>query len=188
MRDGHILQADAPQKLYEEPRDLFVAAFIGSPSMNLVEATIDGDEIGFGQFRLPLDRARRPPRGVDRVVLGIRPESFDDAQFAQGHWPRIEVSVDVLEELGSDSHVFFRVSAPRVTIETRDASDDETTILAEHDSRFTARVNPATRAEVGESLELALNPASFHFFDVRTGESLLLADAGREPAHEEALS
>jgi ABC-type sugar transport system ATPase subunit len=156
--------------------------------MNLVEATVDRDAVTFGQFRAPLDQARRPSRGVDRVVLGIRPESFDDAAFAQAHWPRLEVTVDVLEELGSDSHVFFRVAAPRVTIETRNASDDETTILAEHDSRFTARVNPATRAEVGAPLELAVNPASFHFFDVRTGESLLLADAGREPAHEEALS
>ena len=188
MRDGRIVQVDVPQRLYQSPNDLFVAAFIGSPSMNLVEATIDGDDIAFGQFRVPLDRAHRPPRGVDRVVLGVRPESFDDAAFAQAHWPRIEVSVDVLEELGSDSHVFFRVAAPRVTIETRESSDDETAILAENDSRFTARVNPATRAGVGTALELAVNPASFHFFDARTGESLLLADAGREAAHEEALS
>ncbi|HST17305.1 MAG TPA: sn-glycerol-3-phosphate ABC transporter ATP-binding protein UgpC [Gaiellaceae bacterium] len=187
MRDGRVVQVDVPQRLYQSPNDLFVAAFIGSPSMNLVEATVDGDGITFGQFRVPLDLARRPPRGVDRVVLGVRPESFDDAAFAQAHWPRLEVTVDVLEELGSDSHVFFRVAAPRVTIETRNAPDDETTILAEHDSRFTARVNPATRAGVGSPLELAVNPASFHFFDVRTGESLLLADAGREPAHEEAL-
>jgi multiple sugar transport system ATP-binding protein len=188
MRDGRIVQVDVPQRLYQSPNDLFVAAFIGSPSMNLVEATVDGDGVTFGQFHVPLDPARRPSRGVDRVVLGIRPESFDDAAFTRAHLPRLEVTVDVLEELGADSHVFFRVAAPRVTIETRDASDDETTILAESDSRFTARVNPATRAEVGTPLELAVNPASFHFFDVRTGESLLLADAGREPAHEEALS
>ena len=74
-----------------------------------------------------------------------------------------------------------------MTIETRDASDDEATILVEHDSRFTARVNPATRADVGAQLELAFNPAGFHFFDVGTGESLLLADSGRQSAHEEAL-
>jgi multiple sugar transport system ATP-binding protein len=187
MRDGRIVQVDVPQRLYQSPNDLFVAAFIGSPSMNLVEATVEGDEIAFGQFRVPLTTARRPPRDVDRVVLGIRPESFDDAAFAQPRWPRLAVTVEVLEELGSDSHVFFHVAAPRMTIETRNASDEET-ILAEHDSRFTARVNPATRAGVGVPLELAVDPASFHFFDVRTGESLLLADAGREPAHEEALS
>ena len=60
MRDGRILQVDAPQRLYEQPRDVFVAGFIGSPAMNLVEATIDGDSSRFGQFRVPLDPSRRP--------------------------------------------------------------------------------------------------------------------------------
>jgi multiple sugar transport system ATP-binding protein len=192
MHDGRIVQVDVPQRLYQSPSDLFVAAFIGSPSMNLVEATIEGDTIAFGQFRVPLGPDRRPPAGITRVVLGIRPEAFDDAAFGRSHLPRIEVAPDVLEELGSDSHVFFRVAAPRITFETRGEADDETTILAESDSRFTARVNPATTARVGAPLELAVDPSSFHFFDVRSGESLLspagsLADAGREPAHEEAL-
>jgi multiple sugar transport system ATP-binding protein len=187
MRDGRIVQVDVPQRLYQSPNDLFVAAFIGSPSMNLVEATVEGDEIAFGQFRVPLAPARRPPRGVGKVVLGIRPESFDDAAFARSHLPRISVTVEVLEELGSDSHVLFRVASPRVTIETRNAPDDETTILAEHDSRFTARVNPATKAGVGAPLELALDPATFHFFDVETGDSLLLADSRGQAAHEEPL-
>jgi multiple sugar transport system ATP-binding protein len=187
MRDGRIVQVDVPQRLYHSPNDLYVAAFIGSPSMNLVEATIDGNTIAFGQFRVPLSPRRRPPAGATRVVLGIRPEAFDDAAFAQGDLPRIDVTVEVLEELGSDSHVFFHVAAPRVAIETRSGSDDEATILAEHNSRFIARVNPGTRAVVGEPIELALNPASFHFFDVQTGESLLLADTGRQSAYEEAL-
>jgi multiple sugar transport system ATP-binding protein len=188
MRDGRIVQVDVPQRLYRSPNDLFVAAFIGSPSMNLVDATIDGDTIAFGQFRIPLAPGRRPPRGVSRVTLGIRPEAFDDAAFSRVELPRIEVTVDVLEELGSDSHVFFHVAAPRVTIETRDATSDDTTILAEHDSLFTARVDPATKGRVGEPLELTVDPARFHFFDVETGRSLLLADAGRQAAHEEALS
>jgi multiple sugar transport system ATP-binding protein len=185
MRDGRIVQVDVPQRLYETPNDLFVAAFIGSPSMNLVEATITGDTIAFGQFRVPLSPARRPPAGTSSVVLGIRPEAFDDAAFGRSHLPRIEVVPDVLEELGADSHVFFRVAAPRITFETRGEGDDETTILAEHDSRFTARVDPATAARVGEPLELTVDPSKFHFFDVRSGESL--ADAGRQAAHEEAL-
>ncbi len=187
MRDGRVVQVDVPQRLYESPNDLFVAAFIGSPSMNLVEATVEDDVIAFGQFRVPLAPARRPPRDVTEVVLGIRPEAFDDAAFGQIHLPRIEATVDVLEELGADSHVFFHVAAPRVTIEMRDATNDDATILAEHDSLFTARVDPATKAQAGQSLELAVNPAKFHFFDVGTGESLLLADAGRQTAHEEAL-
>jgi multiple sugar transport system ATP-binding protein len=187
MRDGRVVQVDVPQRLYQSPNDLFVAAFIGSPSMNLVEATVESDTIVFGQFRIPLFPARRPPHGVTEVVLGIRPEVFDDAGFSQKQLPRIEVTVDVLEELGSDSHVLFHVAAPRVTIETRDAANDEATILAESDSLFTARVDPATKARAGQSLALAVDPAKFHFFDVRTGESLLLADAGRQAAHEEAL-
>jgi multiple sugar transport system ATP-binding protein len=188
MRDGRIVQVDSPQRLYQAPNDLFVAAFIGSPSMNLVEATVDGDTITFGQFRVPLSADRRPPGGESKVVLGIRPEAFDDAAFARSDLPRIDVTADVLEELGADSHVFFRVAAPRVTFETRGEEDDETTILAEHDSRFTARVDPASAARVGEPLVLTVDPSKFHFFDVRSGASLLsLADAGREPAHEEAL-
>jgi len=185
MRDGRIVQVDVPQRLYETPNDLFVAAFIGSPSMNLVEATITGDTIAFGQFQVPLSPARRPPAGTSSVVLGIRPEAFDDAAFGRSHLPRIEVVPDVLEELGADSHVFFRVAAPRITFETRGEGDDETTILAERDSRFTARVDPSTAARVGAPLDLTVDPSKFHFFDVRSGESL--ADAGREAAHEEAL-
>jgi multiple sugar transport system ATP-binding protein len=188
MSDGRIVQVDVPQRLYQEPRNLFVAAFIGSPSMNLVRARVEGETIAFGQFRVPLDPVRRPPPGVAEVVLGIRPEGFNDAAFVHRALPRIEVGIEVLEELGSDSHAFFHVAAPRVQLESRNDPDDETTILAEHDSLFTARVDPATKARVGETLQLAVNPARFHFFDVEAGETLLLADAGGEAAHEEALS
>src|SRR4051812_18830971 len=96
MRDGHILQVDRPQQLYAQPRNLFIAAFIGSPAMNLVEATVEGNEVAFGQYRVPLATSREP----GRVVLGIRPESFEDAAFAPG-LPTLDVSVEVVEELGS---------------------------------------------------------------------------------------
>jgi multiple sugar transport system ATP-binding protein len=188
LRDGILQQVDTPQHLFHNPANLFVAAFIGSPSMNLVEGKVVGDAIAFGQFRLPLAPGRRPPPGVESVVLGIRPEAFDDAAFAPGSLPRIAVTVEVLEELGSDSYVFFRIAAPRVSIESLGESDDEPSILAEDDSLFTARVDATTKARVGEPLELAVDPAGFHFFDVRSGESLLLADAGRQPAHEEPLA
>ena len=120
MRDGHILQVDTPQRLYAEPRDLFVAGFIGSPAMNLVEATVDG---GVGALRPVLAcrsrRAGRPPDGP--VVLGIRPESFEDAAFAPG-LPTIDVAVEVLEDLGSDAHVFFTVDARSITAEVLEES------------------------------------------------------------------
>ena len=172
MREGRILQIDRPQKLYEEPQDLFVAAFIGSPAMNLVEARIDGNEVVFGQFRLPLDPERRPARAAGKLVLGIRPESFEDAAFAPSGLPTMDVSVAVLEELGADSHAFFRVDAPRITAELLEARE-EATLLAEPTALFSARVDPRTRAEVGESLELAVDPSRFHFFDPESGTSLL---------------
>ena len=182
MRDGRILQADEPQKLYAEPRDLFVAAFIGSPAMNLVEATIDGDDVLLGQFRIPLASGRRPLRDTGgRVVLGIRPEGFEDTAFASSELPRLEVQVEVLEGLGSDAHVFFLVNASRITAETLEASEEEATLIALEKAMFTARVDPRTRASVGERMELAVDPDRFHFFDPVTGDSLLRpARAGAE--------
>jgi multiple sugar transport system ATP-binding protein len=175
MRDGVILQIDRPQRLYEQPQDLFVAAFIGSPAMNLVEARIDGNEIVFGQFRLPLDAHRRPPPSTGKVVLGIRPEGFEDAAFASSGLPTIDVEVAVVEELGADSHVFFRVNAPKITAELLEA-DEEATLLDKPTALFSARVDPQTRAQVGEPLELAVDPTRFHFFHAETGTSLLRAE------------
>jgi multiple sugar transport system ATP-binding protein len=179
MRDGRILQVDRPQRLYEEPQDLFVAAFIGSPAMNLAEATIDGDHVVFGQFRIPLDRARRPASSVKDVVLGIRPEAFEDAAFVSSDLPTIDVSVAVLEELGADSFAHFRVDAPPITAEQLEA-DDEASLLAEPSALFSARLDPKTRAEVGGDLTLAVDPSEFHFFDAQTGSSLLTV-ASSEP-------
>jgi multiple sugar transport system ATP-binding protein len=176
MRDGRILQIDRPQKLYEEPQDLFVAAFIGSPPMNLVEAQLAGGEILFGQFRVPLDPERRPAGASGKVVLGIRPESFEDATFAPSSLPTIDVAVTVVEELGADSHALFRVDAPRITAELLEARE-EATLLSEPTALFSARVDPRTRAEVGRPLELAVDPSRFHFFDPDTGTSLLRGTA-----------
>jgi multiple sugar transport system ATP-binding protein len=172
MREGRILQTDRPQKLYEEPKDLFVAAFIGSPAMNLVQARIDGDEIVFGQYRVPLDPVRRPDRASGEIILGIRPESFEDAAFAPAEQGTIEVIVTVLEELGADAHVFFRVDARQVTAEALEGKEDAT-LIADSTALFSARVDPRTRARVGEPIRLAVDPSRFHFFDPETGASLL---------------
>jgi multiple sugar transport system ATP-binding protein len=176
LRDGRILQVDSPQRLYEQPRDVFVAGFIGSPAMNLVEATLDGDHVGFGQFRVPLDPERRPAsaRSHPRVVLGIRPESFEDAAFASLELPTIDVEVVVVEELGSDAHVFFPVDAPRLTREAIEAEgEDDAQLVADSGALLNARVDPRTTARVNGRLGLAVDPGRFHFFDPETGESLL---------------
>ena len=178
MRDGRVLQVDEPQRLYQEPHDLFVAAFIGSPAMNLVEATIDGDTVRFGQFAVPLDPVRRPSQGARRVVLGIRPEAFEDAAFASGDLPRVDVGVEVQEELGADIHLFFTVEAPSITAETLEAAEgDESSLLARNHALFTARVDARSRARVGDRIRLAVDPARFHFFDPATGAGLVAAAA-----------
>jgi multiple sugar transport system ATP-binding protein len=141
--------------------------------MNLVEARIDGQELVFGQYHVPLDAGRRPEGTRRNVVLGIRPESFEDASFAPRELPTIEVEVAVLEELGADAHVFFRVDAPQVTAEALEGRDDAT-LIADSTALFSARVDPRTRARVGERIVLAVDPSRFHFFDSETGASLLL--------------
>jgi multiple sugar transport system ATP-binding protein len=178
MRNGHMLQVDRPQRLYERPRDLYVAAFIGSPAMNLVEATLDGDEVTFGGLRFPLDEARRPRTGPRDIVLGIRPECFEDADFAAPGVPTMETRIEVVEELGSDAHVFFNVDAPPVTAELLEAADeDQAGLLRSELALFTARVDARTRARPGADLRLAVDPARFHFFDPQTGASLTAESA-----------
>jgi multiple sugar transport system ATP-binding protein len=189
MRDGRILQVDTPQRLYREPVDLFVAAFIGTPAMNLVDASLEGEEVAFGQYRIALAPGRRPERADGRVVLGIRPESFEDAGFAGADSPRLDVTVDVVEELGSDVHVFFHVDAPRASSEMLEAAEHDSSLLVEEQALFNARVDPRTAARVGRRLQLAVDPARFHFFDPQTGESLLGAAASsaerRRPRQED---
>ena len=180
MRDGLVQQVGPPQLLYEEPANLFVAAFIGSPSMNLVEAAVAGDHVEFADLRLPLAPGRRPGRD-GTVILGIRPGDFEDAAHADPGLPELEVEVAVLEELGAEAHVIFPVDAPRVEAEdVRAAADHEegAQLLADARSLFTARVDPRTSARVGSRLRLAVNPAGFHFFDPDSG--LALRDRDRE--------
>ena len=180
MRDGRILQVDSPQALYEHPRDLFVAGFIGSPAMNLVEAYVDGGELVLGKDRIPLHPLRRP--GVEgSVIVGIRPETFEDAAFAPPDLPVIDTEVVVLEELGSDAHVFFHVDASRVAAGLDDDADEATDLVTDRGSLLNARVDPRTSARVGNSIRLAVDPSRFHFFDAESGRSLLDPAPAPEP-------
>jgi multiple sugar transport system ATP-binding protein len=188
VRDGRILQVADPHTLYQDPASLFVAAFIGSPAMNLVEATLQDGVVHFGQYRVPLPRDRRPAGSDARVVLGIRPEAFADAAFAASGLPTIEARVDVLEDVGADAYVHFPVSAPQLTAESLERSDDQATILVESSSLFTARVDPRSSARPGSSIVLAVDPERFHFFDAQSGASLLQrADTASGQASESGL-
>ena len=179
LRDGKVEQVAEPQVLYAEPRNLFVASFIGSPAMNLVEASIEDDAVAFGGFRLPLDAARRPAADARRVVLGIRPETFEDGALAAAALPRVSVEVEVVEELGAETNAFFRIDAARVAAETAAGEDADASLIAGDTQLFTARLDPRSRVRGTGRVELAVDPARFHFFDPETGVALALRDAAR---------
>jgi multiple sugar transport system ATP-binding protein len=179
MRDGRIQQVDAPQKLYDDPANLFVAAFIGSPAMNLVPATLEGDEVVFGQYRVTVPEHRRLGVPEGKVVMGIRPEAFEDPAYGDAGLPQIDVKAQVIEELGADIHVFFEVDAEPVVVEqalSDDEEEDATLLIRRDRALFTARVDPRTTARVGQDVRLCLDPARIYFFSPETGDSLV---AGR---------
>ncbi len=178
MRDGKIQQVDTPQSLYSEPANLYVAAFIGSPAMNLVEAEVIDGTLRFGGYEIPLPVGAVPSQG--RVVAGMRPEAFEDSAFADPSLPQLDVQVEVVEELGADTNVIFGVDEPQVEVgEIREAAGEDEAIATVAGSLFTARVDPGTAARPGTPLRLAVDPSRFHYFDPVTGLRLV---ATPEPA------
>ena len=177
MRDGLIQQVDAPQNLFNRPRNLFVAAFIGSPAMNLVEARIKGSQVHFADIELPLPGGS-PLAGQDRtVILGLRPSDFEHGASADRDWPRIRVKPEVVEQLGSETHLIFSIDAPPVTADavraaTEAQTEDEGKLFAgEERAMFTARIDGKRPVPDG-TLELAVDFTYLHCFDPETGEAL----------------
>jgi multiple sugar transport system ATP-binding protein len=184
LKDGVLQQVDTPQELYKRPANLFVAAFIGSPSMNLVEATVGGTgerpTVEFGGHALPLPAGALGLRPGSPVILGIRPPDFEDADvWRSDRLPVMEVEAEVVEDLGSEAHVIFTVDAPpatpaaAVSVTEPEADDGEmlTTPIGakEGTTAFTARVDAKTAAQPGHRVRLSVDPAGFHFFDPGTG-------------------
>ena len=171
MRDGRLEQVDEPQELYNRPANLFVAAFIGSPAMNLLRGhleLVDGQvQVALGGRRLVLPDEALDARPVlrgwvdDEVVVGIRPESVHVGGS-------LELEVVLVEALGSDLLVHLKTDAPRVTVS--DAFDGED--HAGLDARFTARLSPELHVAVGDRLRLGVDPERVHFFDPETGIAL----------------
>jgi multiple sugar transport system ATP-binding protein len=193
IRKGELQQVDTPQTLYEQPRNLFVAGFIGSPAMNLVDATLerDGDayRVRVGSFVLPVPEevlAARPRLRTfagRTLVLGIRPEDMEDASLvsdAPGD-RRIRVGVELREALGSDVVVHFTIDAPpAMTEDARELASDvgrEALLRAEESaaagrSTMVARLNPRTPATKGDAIELVVDTHRLHFFDPSDGSGI----------------
>jgi multiple sugar transport system ATP-binding protein len=193
MKKGLMQQMASPQELYTDPANLFVAGFIGSPAMNLIEAKLSGSDDGtfvdFGGNRLRVaDEALsvRPALASFRgrpVILGIRPENMDDASLVSSPFPdsRFPTVVNLREGMGSDVYLHFSVDAPPVfTEDTRElASDiDEKAVqelreqARERRSTFIARAGPETTARIGERREIWVDTRKLYFFDPSTGNSI----------------
>jgi multiple sugar transport system ATP-binding protein len=202
IRKGALQQADTPQVLYDHPVNLFVAGFIGSPAMNLAEATLveaDGSlvvELGGFRMAMPDDvlEARPALRKYTgrKVVLGIRPEDMEDASLVADAPAnrRIESTVFLREALGSDVLVHFTIKAPQaVTEDVRElASDVGVEALAQvergaqvGESNFIARLSPRTKAREGDPIELVVDTRRLHFFDLDHGAGIYEDGAAAEP-------
>jgi multiple sugar transport system ATP-binding protein len=197
LRSGLLQQVDRPQVLYDRPANLFVAGFIGSPAMNLVEAELTDDDgrltAVFGPHALvvPADIAAARPElrryAGRRVALGIRPEDIEDPA-GSGPVPaesRLDVAVDIKEDMGSEVYLHFAVDAPPVTTEElREIVGAEALAAADeqthhHGSPFIARVARGTGAREGEPIQLAVDTRRLHFFDLETGDGIYDVAAGQ---------
>ncbi|MFC6086337.1 ABC transporter ATP-binding protein [Sphaerisporangium aureirubrum] len=190
LRDGILQQVDTPQNLFEAPVNLFVAGFMGSPSMNLVNAELvrsdAGAAVAFADYNLPVPESTFTEKpGLDqyfgkKVILGIRPSDFEDASSANGHsagWARIPARSEVTEELGSEINVLFLIDAPPVehrdTVAAADTEDEEAALpLVGDKSLWTARVNARSHVRPGQNIELVVDTHNFHFFDTDSGLSI----------------
>jgi multiple sugar transport system ATP-binding protein len=196
LKKGQLQQVDAPQALYDRPRNLFVAGFIGSPAMNMVEADLvreDGALFAtFGSTKLRVDDAVLAERpGVrayegKRVIVGIRPENMEDASIMPSIPEDRRMTVDVVlrEALGAEVLVHFMVDAPPVlTEDTRELVGAQSGPMAQTNvvveelekaaeigmSTFVARLDPRTPAAEHQTLQLAVDTARLHVFDPETG-------------------
>jgi len=183
MRDGVLQQFDVPQTLYDEPVNLFVAEFIGSPAMNLVGADLissdGGFEAKFGEHRLEVDQpvldARPALRGFEgkRIILGIRPEDLEQVDGGLGAHG-ISAVVDIREDMGSEVFVHFGVGAPPVRGKDVQAAVGAEAVEAtaeqarKHGSLFVARLSRGTPLREGDRIELVAAPDRLHFFDPET--------------------
>jgi multiple sugar transport system ATP-binding protein len=188
LRDGRIQQADTPQALFDQPVNLFVAGFIGSPAMNFVQAELvrdDGPAVTFAGIRLPVpESAIAAKPGLEsyfgrQVIMGIRPSDFEDGAFADAAWPRIDVMAGVTEGLGTEIHAIFTIDAPPVehasitSAATDGGEEDETGVaaLVGGKSLWTARVSSRSLVRPGTAINLAIDTSRVHFFDPTTGDS-----------------
>jgi multiple sugar transport system ATP-binding protein len=178
MRAGVLQQVGAPQELYDDPANLFVAGFIGSPAMNFMPAQVEGDRV-----KLPMVEMQAPAGLVEAasggVIAGIRPEHFEDAGLVgedkKGHGARFRTTVDMVESMGSELYVHFALEGGEVESEELAELAQDTgaaEVPGGGEGKVVARLEPESSARQGQELELWVDTTRVHFFDAATGGRL----------------
>jgi len=189
MNGGRLQQVDTPQVLYDQPKNEFVAGFIGSPAINLVEAQLEQANghlaVGFGEHRLTVDDAAARSRSTlkdyvgKKIILGIRPEDFEDASLEPGvpGDRRVKVEIDLTEPLGAEVLAYFSTTATGVvpSAAAADVGEDAGVRLGDDGAagdrtRMCARISPRTHIRVGQPAELTVDTSRLYFFDPETRE------------------
>jgi multiple sugar transport system ATP-binding protein len=180
MRAGVLQQVGPPQELYDDPTNLFVAGFIGSPAMNFMPASIDGDMVKLPMVDAPLDSATREKlSGASGLIAGIRPEHFEDKAIVGddklAHGRTFRARIDLVESMGSELYAHF-------SIEGADVESEELAELAQDagaadvpssgENVVVARLDPAASVKQGQETELWVDTSRIHFFDTSDGRSL----------------
>ncbi|SIR81744.1 ABC transporter ATP-binding protein [Williamsia sterculiae] len=181
LRGGHVQQIGSPAELYNDPENLFVAGFIGSPAMNFLPGrlTADGVDTAIGTIRVPdhqrvVDNANRL-RGNGEVLIGLRPEHLEDAALidsvARGRGQSFDVKVEVLESMGSDNYAYFTVEDARASSSAlAELSADAGAELGT--GQMIARLSPESTISKGNTATLFFDPAKVAIFDQESGHNL----------------
>ena len=184
IRKGELQQIDTPREIYLKPKNIFVAGFIGSPSMNFVYANIGVNkssiQLNFGNDQIEYNGEKlRELKAFENkeIVMGIRPEAFEDGNYANASEfsESIKVSVSLLEQLGSDSYIHFYKDIKPVQTEAIEeilADEGEDISVLGDNTKFIARINPNSTVVEGKEIELKIDPSKLHFFDPETGDAI----------------
>ncbi len=177
MRAGELQQVGTPMELYHEPENLFVAGFIGSPSMNFLPAELDGDVVHLPMVDLPVDdELRSHLAGASRIIAGARPEHFDEAGTpGTENWPVFDVEIDLIEAMGAETVAYFAVGGDEVQAGqleelSRDAGQDQH--AGDGENRVTARLDPDSKLRRRDRARLVLDPDRVTWFDADSGARL----------------
>jgi multiple sugar transport system ATP-binding protein len=195
LKDGKVQQVDSPQQMYDHPKNVFVAGFIGSPAMNFIRAKLekqnDGMVVTFGNTRLPITRemiGKAKEEGQDpekyaggEVVLGIRPEHIEDAKFDENEGDgdnTVEVEPQVIESMGSEKYLYFEVGADQAahleSMESMtDVGDEEGGSPEGSGDMMVARVAAESEARMGEKMLLTMDASKVRLFDPKSEKAVL---------------